>query len=65
MVASAEQSLLLADHSKFGKTATYAYGTVADYDAVITDTGTPDAELTALRGLGVAVETVEPEEPAP
>ncbi|MGW7366140.1 DeoR/GlpR family DNA-binding transcription regulator [Streptomyces sp. NPDC054841] len=68
MLASAEQSLLLADHSKFGKTATYAYGTVADYHAVITDTATPDAELAAIRDLGVpveTVETVEPEEPSP
>jgi DeoR/GlpR family transcriptional regulator of sugar metabolism len=70
MLGSAEQALLLADHSKFGKTATYAYGTVADYHAVITDTGTPDAELAAIRDLGVPVETVEvetvePEEPSP
>lgn len=65
MLASAEQALLLADHSKFGKTATYTYGTVADYHAVITDTHTPEAEFAAIRELGVAVETVEPEEPAP
>ncbi|AZQ32761.1 DeoR/GlpR transcriptional regulator [Streptomyces cyaneochromogenes] len=65
MIASAEQTLLLADHSKFGKAATYAYGTVADYGAVITDTATPDAELAAIHGLGVRVEMVEPEEPSP
>jgi len=65
MLASAEQALLLADHSKFGKTATHAYGTVADYHAVITDTGIPDTELGAMRDLGVPVETVEPEEPSP
>lgn len=64
MLASAEQALLLVDHSKFGKTATYAYGTVADYHTVITDTATPDAELAAIRDLGVPVETVEPEEPS-
>ena len=69
MLASAEQALLLVDHSKFGKTATYAYGTVADYHTVITDTGTPDAEIAAMRDLGVPVETVvvetgEPEEPS-
>jgi DeoR/GlpR family transcriptional regulator of sugar metabolism len=62
MLASAEQALLLVDHSKFGKTATYAYGTVADYHTVITDTGTPDTELAAIRDLEVPVETVEPEE---
>jgi hypothetical protein len=64
MLASAEEALLV-DHSKFGKTATYAYGTVAGYHTVITDTGTPEAELAAIRDLGVPVETVEPEEPSP
>ncbi|WP_413806744.1 DeoR/GlpR family DNA-binding transcription regulator [Streptomyces sp. OE57] len=65
MLASAEQALLLVDYSKFGKTATYAYGTVADYHSVITDSRTPDAELAAIRDLDVPVETVEPEEPSP
>ncbi|MFI6935146.1 DeoR/GlpR family DNA-binding transcription regulator [Streptomyces sp. NPDC050287] len=60
MLASAERALLLVDHSKFGKTATHAYGTAADYETVITDTGTPDAEIAALKGLGVLVETVDP-----
>ncbi|TQK50746.1 DeoR family transcriptional regulator [Streptomyces sp. SLBN-118] len=64
MLASAEQALLLADHSKFGKTATYAYGTVANYQTVITDTAVPDTELAAIRALGVPVETVNPEEPS-
>ncbi|MET9394561.1 DeoR/GlpR family DNA-binding transcription regulator [Streptomyces sp. NPDC006624] len=65
MLASAERVLLLADHSKFGKTATYAYGTVADYEAVITDTSTPEAELAAIREMGVPVETVAPREQPP
>ncbi|MEU8824589.1 DeoR/GlpR family DNA-binding transcription regulator [Streptomyces sp. NPDC048636] len=64
MLASANRSLLLADHSKFGRTATYAYGTAAVYDAVLTDTGTPEEEIAALRGLGVRVERVTPGEPA-
>ncbi|MFC8245130.1 DeoR/GlpR family DNA-binding transcription regulator [Streptomyces chartreusis] len=64
MLAATEKALLLVDHSKFGKTSTYTYGTVADYHEVITDTATPDAELAAIRGLGVPVETVEPEEPS-
>ncbi|RVX41081.1 DeoR family transcriptional regulator [Nonomuraea polychroma] len=65
MLASAEQALLLVDHSKFGKTATYGYGTVADYHAVITDTSTSDAEIAAIRGFGVPVHAVDPETPAP
>ncbi|MBL1101959.1 DeoR/GlpR family DNA-binding transcription regulator [Streptomyces coffeae] len=64
MLASANQSLLLADHSKFGRTATYGYGTAAVYDAVVTDTGTPEEEIAAIRGLGVRVESVAPEEPS-
>lgn len=59
---AAEQALLLGDHSKFGKTATYAYGTAADCHTVITDTGTPEPELAAIRDLKVPVETVTPEE---
>lgn len=65
MLASAEQALLLVDHSKFGKTATHAYGTVADYQAVITDTSTSDAEIAAICGLGVPVEAVDPGDPSP
>ncbi|WP_432095480.1 DeoR/GlpR family DNA-binding transcription regulator [Streptomyces sp. bgisy100] len=60
MLASADGALLLVDHSKFGKTATHEYGTAAAYRAVITDTGTPDQEVAALREFGVPVETVEP-----
>lgn len=65
MLASAERSLLLVDHSKFGKTATYGYGSVAEFEAVITDTPTPEAELAAIRGFGVPVEVVDPGEPSP
>ncbi|PAZ10302.1 DeoR family transcriptional regulator [Streptomyces sp. SA15] len=65
MLASAERALLLVDHSKFGKTATHAYGTVADYQAVITDTSTPDAEIAAIRDLGVPVEAVDPGDASP
>ncbi|MDI3385053.1 DeoR/GlpR family DNA-binding transcription regulator [Streptomyces sp. B-S-A8] len=58
MLDSAGRAVLLADHSKFGKTATYAYGTAARYEEVVTDTGTPGAEADALRALGVTVTQV-------
>ncbi|MGK5638560.1 DeoR/GlpR family DNA-binding transcription regulator, partial [Streptomyces sp. URMC 126] len=61
MLASAERSLLLVDHTKFGRTATHAYGTAAAYEAVVTDTATPDDEVAALGALGVPVERVAPE----
>ncbi|MFH0520046.1 DeoR/GlpR family DNA-binding transcription regulator [Streptomyces sp. M41] len=62
MLAAADAALLLVDHSKFGKTATHAYGTVAAYQSVITDTLTAPDELAALRVLDVPVETVTPAE---
>lgn len=40
-------------------------GTVADYQAVITDTSTYDAEVAAIRGFGVPVEAVDTGEPPP
>ncbi|MDQ8702646.1 DeoR/GlpR family DNA-binding transcription regulator [Streptomyces sp. LHD-70] len=58
MLDSARRAVLLADHSKFGKTATYAYGTAARYEEVVTDAGTPDAEADAIRALGVGVTRV-------
>ncbi|WP_059005709.1 DeoR/GlpR family DNA-binding transcription regulator [Streptomyces specialis] len=57
MLASAARALLLVDHSKFGKTATHAYGTATGYEAVITDAATPAEEIDALGALGVPVET--------
>lgn len=59
MLASACSALLLADHTKFGKTATYAYGTAARYREILTDTTTPAEELAALRALGGEVRTVD------
>ncbi|MEU8824590.1 DeoR/GlpR family DNA-binding transcription regulator [Streptomyces sp. NPDC048636] len=58
MIACSGRSLLLADHAKFGKTATYAFGDIGSYAAVIVDTGTPEHEIDAIRGHGVRVETV-------
>ncbi|MFF4694476.1 DeoR/GlpR family DNA-binding transcription regulator [Streptomyces chattanoogensis] len=63
MLASANKAVLLADHSKFGKTATYAYGTAAVYASVITDTATAEGEITAIRAMNVPVETVTPGKP--
>lgn len=58
MSEAAAGSLLLADHSKFGRTATYGYGDVGLYDAVITDSGTDGRETAAVRELGVPVTEV-------
>ncbi|CAM00262.1 DeoR family transcriptional regulator of sugar metabolism [Saccharopolyspora erythraea NRRL 2338] len=63
MHESAERTFLLADHSKFGKTATYAHGDAAIFDVVITDDATPQHELDAIRDLGTDVEVVSPNDP--
>jgi DeoR/GlpR family transcriptional regulator of sugar metabolism len=55
---SAASTILLVDHSKFGKTATYAHGDVSAFDLVVTDEGTPDEELDAMRALGTEVRVV-------
>jgi DeoR/GlpR family transcriptional regulator of sugar metabolism len=60
MLGCADRALLLADHSKFGKTATYGFGDVTSYQAVVTDSATSDSELAAIRDRGVAVEVAEP-----
>lgn len=56
MLACAHRRVLLADHSKFGTVSGVQYGTVADVDLLITDTGIGDGELAALTAAGVAVE---------
>lgn len=54
--AAARRNILLADGSKFGRTATYAYGDVGDYDLVIVDAGVPREELEAVRASGTHLE---------
>jgi len=44
----ADRNVLVVDHSKFGKTATYAYGEIDDYDLVITDEDTPADEFAEM-----------------
>ncbi|KAA9162872.1 DeoR/GlpR transcriptional regulator [Amycolatopsis acidicola] len=58
-LAVAERNVLVVDHSKFGKTATHAYGDAGVYDLVITDDGIPADELAALRETGTEVEVVD------
>jgi DeoR/GlpR family transcriptional regulator of sugar metabolism len=58
LLGAARRGVLVADHSKFGRTATYAHGDAADYDLVITDDETPDEEIEAIRALGTRVRAV-------
>lgn len=52
---AANRNVALVDHSKFGKTATFAHGDAGDYDVVITDDVTPHDEVEAMRGFGATV----------
>ncbi len=58
-IKAANHNVLVVDHSKFGRTATYAHGTVADYDLLITGETTPTEEIEAALNAGTAIEIVE------
>lgn len=51
--------MLVVDHSKFGRTATYAHGDVGDYDLLITGQATPTEEIEAALNAGTSIEIVE------
>ncbi|RSM65630.1 DeoR family transcriptional regulator [Amycolatopsis sp. WAC 01376] len=56
---TADRSVLVVDNSKFGRTATYAYGDIGDYDLLITDEEAPTEEIEAALTAGTAIEQVE------
>ena len=56
LMRSSARKILLTDHSKFGLRALYALAPVRDFDLVIVDDATSQADLDALRAGGVAVE---------
>lgn len=56
MLACAHRRVLLADHSKIGTVSGVQYGTLADVDLLLTDTGLAAGDLTALTAAGVTVE---------
>ncbi|HET6288880.1 MAG TPA: DeoR/GlpR family DNA-binding transcription regulator [Amycolatopsis sp.] len=56
---TADRNVLVVDNSKFGRTATYAYGDIGDYDLLITDEEAPTEEIEAALTAGTAIEQVE------
>jgi DeoR family fructose operon transcriptional repressor len=64
MLARARTKILLADHSKFGRTTTFTVITPAELDLVVTDALAPDDALAPLRGLGLAIYQAPAAEPA-
>ncbi|WP_328852899.1 DeoR/GlpR family DNA-binding transcription regulator [Micromonospora globbae] len=62
ILASAQKTVLMTDHTKFGLTAACRYGAVTDVDLVVTDAGVTPSTLDDLRALGVDVRTADPAE---
>ncbi|MFL4476510.1 DeoR/GlpR family DNA-binding transcription regulator [Paeniglutamicibacter sp. MACA_103] len=55
MFNSAKKRYLLVDHTKFQRRAMFAFAALADFDAVIVDSGTPATDIGRLREAGTNV----------
>lgn len=55
MVAAARQRVVLADHTKAGRTSVFRFATVADIDVLLTDTGLADDDDERLSRTGLSV----------
>jgi DeoR family glycerol-3-phosphate regulon repressor len=55
MRRQARRSVLVVDHSKFGRTAAVRLGSIAEVSAIVTDQPLPGAMRRLLRGKGVEV----------
>jgi DeoR/GlpR family transcriptional regulator of sugar metabolism len=60
MLSRARTKILLADHSKFGRTTTFTVIPSPELDLIVTDAGTPAEMLAPFRAMGLTVLTVEP-----
>jgi DeoR/GlpR family transcriptional regulator of sugar metabolism len=60
MMAGAARSVLLADHSKFNRRATYQLAAVTEFDVVVVDAGIDEHDLGDLRDRGVDVQVAPP-----
>ena len=57
MLSRARTKVLLADHSKFGRTTTFTVIPPAELDLVVTDAGTPAETLAPFLAMGLTVLT--------
>lgn len=57
-LGSCARNVLLVDRTKFGKAATFSYGTAADYDLVIAEGSAPAGEIQAIRSKAVPIRLV-------
>jgi DeoR/GlpR family transcriptional regulator of sugar metabolism len=64
MTEIASESTLLADASKFGKSAVHRIVDLSAFQRIIVDDSIAPATVSALRGIGVAVEVAGPDHPS-
>jgi DeoR family glycerol-3-phosphate regulon repressor len=57
MLQRARRSVLVVDHSKFGRTASIRIGSITEVSAIATDQPLPPGMRKLLRGQGVEVLT--------
>lgn len=60
MIASAEQPILLLDHTKLQRRALHRFAALADFADVVVDAAMPAADVEHLRDLGVRVDVGTP-----
>lgn len=60
MLSRARTKILLADHSKFGRTTTFTVIPPAQLDLIVTDAGTSAETLAPFLAMGLTVLTAEP-----
>ncbi|GLS88175.1 DeoR family transcriptional regulator [Cypionkella aquatica] len=59
MMASANRRILLLNHEKFGRSALHALAPLSTFDAVLTASTLPHAEIQALKAAGVRLHLIE------
>jgi DeoR family fructose operon transcriptional repressor len=55
MCLASQQTIVLADHTKFGQEAAVRFAGIDAFDVLVTDAGLPDADRRALEEAGVEV----------
>lgn len=58
LMAAARETIVIADHTKFGKVAMVRVAPFDQISRIITDSGLPKADIQVLSDIGIAVEVV-------
>lgn len=58
MLSAAQRHILLADASKYGRSAPFAFAEAADFDVLVTEPSAPEGERGIFTEAGVRLETV-------